>query len=168
MSSAGRLLSERDVVLLRSRAENQVRIEQLRLSQIDATAVIPPLNFQARREGMNILVSTRDIYPLPLQGLVVRIASLDVPAERAPHLRFARAAFRASVITTADSQIRPELRVWWKVAQVPGSRMTPIRTLVSGISARATVRRPLPQPPMRTRGRRRRFRRARSALVSPP
>ena len=88
-------LTERDVTLLRSRAENQVRMEQLRLGQIDATAVIPPLNLQARREGMNILVSTRDIYPLPLQGLAVRVGSLEVPAERDVHLRFLKATYRA-------------------------------------------------------------------------
>ena len=88
-------LAESDVQYLRSRVENQVRLEQLRLGQIDAGAFNPPLNIQARREGMNVLVSTKDIYPLPLTGVAARTSSLANPAERDVLLRFLKGTFAA-------------------------------------------------------------------------
>jgi NitT/TauT family transport system substrate-binding protein len=88
-------LTEQDVQYLRSRIENQVRLEQLRLGQIDAGAFNPPLNLQAKREGFNVLVSTKDIYPLPLTGVAARASSLTDAKERDVLLRFLKGTVAA-------------------------------------------------------------------------
>jgi ABC-type nitrate/sulfonate/bicarbonate transport system substrate-binding protein len=88
-------LTENDVTYLRTRADQNVRFEQLRQGQIDASMFNPPLNFQARREGMNMLVNGRDIFKVPLTGVSARTSSLTNPQERDTLLRFLKANFAA-------------------------------------------------------------------------
>jgi ABC-type nitrate/sulfonate/bicarbonate transport system substrate-binding protein len=50
---------------------------------------------QAKREGFNVLVSTKDIYPLPLTGVAVRASSLTDAKERDVLLRFLKGTVAA-------------------------------------------------------------------------
>jgi NitT/TauT family transport system substrate-binding protein/sulfonate transport system substrate-binding protein len=106
-------LGEQDVQYLRSRIENQVRLEQLRLGQIDAGAFNPPLNLQAKREGYNVLLSTKDVFPLPLTGVAARTSSLTDPKERDVLLRFLKGTFAAMEWIRANrGQAAAEMADW--------------------------------------------------------